>query len=103
MSLSGDAVYEQVTSYDPVTNEATIVVPPHNTKAFSSNSRSRQNVDTTNTERVGVKIIIGEKTMVTVTDEYCIFEEKPANINLDDFKIQREDTSGDLEVAVSGY
>ena len=41
--------------------------------------------------------------MVTVTEEYCIFEERPANINLDDFKIQRDDTSGDLEAAVSGH
>ena len=65
--LEGDAVYDQVTSYDPILKEATIYVPAHNTKQFSDNNIG--------TQRAALKVIITKSKTVTVLNEFCIVED----------------------------
>ena len=56
----GDEVVEQTESYNPDTNEVTLSVPAHGSN-------------------VALTAIIGEETMVTSYDNYCVVGEPPAN------------------------
>ena len=92
--MDGDAVFEQVTSYDPRSDEATIIVPPHNPKAFSSNSSG--------SSRKGVRIIMTKTKMFTITDSVCNCEDLPDHINFEHFKIPQTSTHRDADAAASG-
>ena len=56
----GDEVVEQTESYNPDTNEVTLSVPAHGSN-------------------VALTAIIGEESMVTSYDNYCVVGEPPAN------------------------
>lgn len=56
----GDEVVEQTESYNPDTNEVTLSVPAHGTN-------------------VALTAIIGEESMVTSYDNYCVVGDPPAN------------------------
>ena len=97
--VEGDAVYEQTTSYDPVTNEATIIVPAHNTKAMQADERSSTGAGG---ERKGVVIILGETSLTTVSAEYCIVEDVPSYESIENYKELSVSTNNDQDAAVSG-
>ena len=92
--IDGDAVFEQITSYDPVTEEATIIVPAHNSEAFSSNSNSSL--------RQGIRIIMTSTKMYTITDVSCLCESLPSHVNLDNFKVATTSTHNNKDAAASG-
>ena len=56
--VEGDEVIEQTESFDPIANELTLIVPSHG-------------------DREATTVIIGESSMVTSYEQYCVLGERP--------------------------
>lgn len=58
--MEGDEVIEQTESFDPIANELTLIVPAHG-------------------NREATTVIIGESSMVTSYEQYCVLGERPGD------------------------
>ena len=82
--IEDGVAYEQVTSYDPVTQEATFTVPAHS-------------------NRVAVNIIAGKEKIVTATNDYCLVETTPSDFNVEDFGEQQEEKDPETDQREKNY
>ena len=78
--VEGDVVVEQIQSYDPDTKELTVSVPAHS-------------------DREAITVILGETSMITAYNAYCIFGDSPDDLDTSSYETPKPDTSTHLNTS----